>query len=195
MKIVSIFSKRQEYDLDRIIAGCKLQEEHCQRLLFNRCAPKLLTTCRRYETHHLDARDIMQDTFIAVFEKINQYDPTKGSIETWMNRIAINTALKNLRKKQMHWEDIDLIPDVPDEPENSLNPLQHLTEEQILAVIQELPAGYRTVFNLFVIDGFGHNEIAEQLDISPQTSKSQLFKAKAMLRSKFIPEKKMANAI
>ena len=95
----------------------------------------------------------------------------------------------------MHWEDIDLIPDVPDEPENSLNPLQHLTEEQILAVIQELPAGYRTVFNLFVIDGFGHNEIAEQLDISPQTSKSQLFKAKAMLRSKFIPEKKMANAI
>jgi RNA polymerase sigma factor (sigma-70 family) len=195
MKVVSIFSKRQEYNLEQIIAGCQQQQEHFQRLLFNRCAPKLLTTCRRYENYHLDAREIMHDTFITVFEKINQYDSEKGSIDTWMNRIAINTALKSLRKKPMHWEDVDLVPDVPDEPENDNNTLQDLTEEQIMAVIEELPVGYRTVFNLFVIDGFSHQEIADQLDISTQTSKSQLFKAKAMLRNKFTPKKKMANGI
>jgi RNA polymerase sigma factor (sigma-70 family) len=195
MKVLSIFSKRQEYNLEQIIAGCQQQQEHCQRLLFNRCAPKLLTTCRRYENHHLDAREIMHDTFITVFEKINQYDSEKGSIDTWMNRIAINTALKSLRKKPMHWEDIDRIADVPDEPENDNSTLQNLTEEQIMAVIEELPPGYRTVFNLFVIDGFSHQEIADQLGISTQTSKSQLFKAKAMLRNKFTPEKKMANAV
>jgi RNA polymerase sigma factor (sigma-70 family) len=195
MKVISIFSKRQEYTLEQIIAGCQQQQEYCQRLLFNRCAPKLLTTCRRYENHHLDAREIMHDTFITVFEKINQYDPEKGSIDTWMNRIAINTALKSLRKKPMHWEDIDLVPDVPDDSENDDNALQDLTEEQIMAVIEGLPVGYRTVFNLSVIDGFSHKEIADQLSISIQTSKSQLFKAKAMLRSKFSPTSLKANTI
>jgi RNA polymerase sigma factor (sigma-70 family) len=190
--VFQLFSKRPTQDIDTIIAGCKKQEAHCQRLLFNRYAPKVLTTCRRYENHQLDAQDILQDTFITVFEKIDLYDSEKGNIENWISRIAINTALKSLRKKQPITANLDLLPDLPDEvPDNDEHTLNDWTEEEILAVIQDLPPGYRTVFNLYVIDGFSHQEIADQLEISPQTSKSQLFKAKALLRQKFAPEKKM----
>ncbi len=195
MNVFQLFSKRPTQDIDTIIAGCKKQEAHCQRLLFNRCAPKILTTCRRYENHQLDAQDILQDTFITVFEKIHLYDPEKGHIENWISRIAINTALKSLRKKQPVMENLDLFPDFPDEMPDEEHTLNDWTEEEILAVIQELPPGYRTVFNLYVIDGFSHQEIADQLEISPQTSKSQLFKAKALLKQKFAPEKKMTQIV
>lgn len=189
--VFQLFSKRPTPDIDTIIAGCKKQEAHCQRLLFNRFAPRILTTCRRYENHQLEAQDILQDTFITVFEKIHLYDPEKGNIENWISRIAINTALKSLRKKQPVMENLDLIPDFPDEMPDEEHTLNDWTEEEILAVIQELPPGYRTVFNLYVIDGFSHQEIADELKISPQTSKSQLFKAKALLRQTFAPERKM----
>lgn len=190
MKIVSIFSKFRAKDLDAVIAGCLLKDEHCQQLLFKKFAPKILTTCRRYETAWLGAGDILQETFITVFEKIAQYDPSKGAIDTWINRIAINTALKALRKKQTALVDIDLLPDIADEAPDENTTMDDISEEYLLGLIQALPVGYRTVFNLYVIDGFGHQEIADTLGISPQTSKSQLFKAKAMLRRNLTTEKK-----
>ena len=188
MKVIKFFSALGKPDLEAMIAGCLVQDERSQQQLFKRCAAKVLTTCRRYETRSMDARDILQETFITVFEKIAQYDPAKASIETWINRIAINTALKAIRKEKPPFLNLELAPDLPDEPATE-EPFEY-TEEQLLAMIQDLPIGYRTVFNLYVIDGYSHNEIAETLNISPQTSKSQLFKAKSMLKRQLLAEKK-----
>ena len=190
MKVISIFSSFRENDLSSILAGCVRKDAQAQRLLFNRCAPGILTTCRRYETKGLDAKDILQETFMAVFEKITQYNPEKAAIETWINRIAVNTALKMLRKQQPVWVELDRLPEIPEATEPETNEWNELTEEQLLQIIGELPVGYRTVFNLYVVDEFSHADIAETLGISVQTSKSQLFKAKAMLRQKLNAQKK-----
>ena len=195
MKVISIFSSFREKDLGSILAGCVRMDAQAQRLLFNRCAPRTLTTCRRYETKGLDAKDILQETFLTVFEKIEQYNPEKAAIETWINRIAVNTALKMLRKQQPAWVELDRLPDIPEEVEPEINGLDELTEEQLLEIIQELPVGYRTVFNLYVMDDFSHADIAETLGISVQTSKSQFFKAKAMLRQKLNDQKKTAKCM
>jgi RNA polymerase sigma factor (sigma-70 family) len=130
----------------------------------------------------LDANDILQDTFITVFEKIHQFDAAKGNIDAWMSRIAVNIALKALRKKAPAVVDIEEVPDMLDvEHDEDIN---DITEEEILSIISTLPMGYKTVFNLFVIEGFSHQEIADALQISVQTSKSQLFKAKQLLKEK-----------
>ena len=195
MKVISIFSSFRENDLSSILAGCVRKDAQAQRLLFNRCAPGILTTCRRYETKGLDAKDILQETFMAVFEKITQYNPEKAAIETWINRIAVNTALKMLRKQQPVWVELDRLPEIPEATEPETNEWNELTEEQLLQIIGELPVGYRTVFNLYVVDEFSHADIAETLGISVQTSKSQLFKAKAMLRQKLNAQKKTVNCM
>ncbi|MCC6280269.1 MAG: sigma-70 family RNA polymerase sigma factor [Saprospiraceae bacterium] len=195
MKVISIFSSFRENDLSSILAGCVRKDAQAQRLLFNRCAPGILTTCRRYETKGLDAKDILQETFMAVFEKITQYNPEKAAIETWINRIAVNTALKMLRKQQPVWVELDRLPEIPEANEPEANEWDELTEEQLLQIIGELPVGYRTVFNLYVVDEFSHADIAETLGISVQTSKSQLFKAKAMLRQKLNAQKKTVNCM
>lgn len=195
MKVISIFSRFRETDLNSILAGCVRKDAAAQRLLFNRCAPKILTTCRRYETRGLDAKDILQETFLSVFEKIAQFNPEKAAIETWINRIAINTALKMLRNQQHTWVELDRLPEIPDETPQEPGAFDDLTEEQILRLVQELPLGYRTVFNLYVIDDFSHAEIAETLGITVATSKSQLFKAKALLREKLNSEKKTAKCM
>ncbi len=195
MKVISIFSSFRENDLSSILAGCVRKDAQAQRLLFNRCAPGILTTCRQYETKGLDAKDILQETFMAVFEKITQYNPEKAAIETWINRIAVNTALKMLRKQQPVWVELDRLPEIPEANEPEANEWDELTEEQLLQIIGELPVGYRTVFNLYVVDEFSHADIAETLGISVQTSKSQLFKAKAMLRQKLNAQKKTVNCM
>lgn len=186
---MTFLSGSGKLSLDEIIAGCVRHDERCQRMLFDRCAPKIMTICRRYETTAIGARDILQETFITVFNKIALYDATRASIDTWINRIAIHTALRALRKEKLQFVDLELIPDRPDDnPDTEL--LYDYTEAQLLDMIQTLPAGYRTVFNLYVIDGFSHAEIADSMGISVQTSKSQLFKAKALLKKQILAEKK-----
>jgi RNA polymerase sigma factor (sigma-70 family) len=182
MKIIPFFSKNTKLDLEKVIAGCLQQNENCQRLLFNMYAPKILTTCRRYANTSLDANDILQDTFIRVFEKIHQFDAAKGNIEAWMRRIAVNIALKALRKKLPDMVDLDEVPEILDVEHGE--DMNDITEEEILTMISSLPLGYKTVFNLFVIEGLSHQEIANELQISVQTSKSQLFKAKQLLKEK-----------
>ncbi|MEO1435904.1 MAG: sigma-70 family RNA polymerase sigma factor [Bacteroidota bacterium] len=189
MRLFNLRSAKNQPTLQAIIEGCRKQDSRAQELLFRYFAPRILTTCRRYETPHFGEQDILQETFLTVFNKIQQFDPDKGAIEAWMKRIAINTALKVLRKQKMQLVEIDHQPElsIP-----SIDPGEdaNISEEQILEALKELPEGYRTVFNLFVIDGFSHQEIAELLGISPQTSKSQLFKAKRMMRTKLTPLKK-----
>lgn len=179
---------KQNHDMIDIIEGCRLKKEKYQELLYKSLAPKILTLCRRYETRDFDAHDILQDTFIAVFEHFEQYDVQKASIETWIKRIAINTALKKIRQQKQYFLEIETLDYELTDSENTENTaeLTHLTEEEILWEIQKLPYGYRTVFNMYVIDDFSHKDIAAALGISESTSKTQLLKAKKMLKAQLL---------
>ena len=143
----------------------------------------------RYARHEMEAEDILQDAFIKIFDKINRFE-FKGSFEGWVRRIVINTALKNYSKKSFKQEQIGLetYPELPLEPEI----YAHLHEEELLRLIGKLPEGYRLVFNLNVIEGYNHKEIANMLGIQESTSRSQLVKARKMLQGMIIDLQKIA---
>jgi len=159
--------------------------------LYDRYAPRLLSVCFRYCGNRDDAEDILHDGFIKIIQKIQTFTiRADGTLEAWMRRIMVNTALNFIRSrlKEKNFLDIDPILekiDVPDEDEADHEEIYlQLNRDQIMELICELPAGYRTVFNLYVFEEYGHREIAELLGCSENTSKSQLFKARALLRKK-----------
>jgi len=143
-----------------------------------------MTICRRYEHPNFGASDILQESFILIFKNIKSFDPSKAGIETWMKKITVNTALKAIRKRKMSFLDIEDHFYQLELPVHDDIPIARFTEEELLAAIASLPDGYRLIFNLFVIEGYSHQEIAEILKISQQTSKSQLSKAKKLLRKR-----------
>jgi len=147
--------------------------------VFRRYAGKMMAVCRRYARHELEAEDILQDAFIKVFDNLGKFE-FKGSFEGWIRRIVINTALKNFQRASFQKEQLGL----ETHDEQSLEPeaLSNLQEEELLEVISRLPDGYRLVFNLFVIEGFNHQEISKMLKIGESTSRSQLVKARRMLK-------------
>ncbi len=181
-KIFKISKKRME--LEDILKGCIRKDQYCQQLLFKRYAELVYTTCRRYDSENYPAKDLMQDTFIKVFDKIDYYDKSKGKFESWISRIAINLALNMIRKQKRSIYELN--PNIELTQQMSTDEALHsdLSEEEILTLINNLPPGYKTIFNLFVIDGFSHNDIAKQLQISTSTSKSQLYKARKMLQKR-----------
>lgn len=185
MRIVALrLNKNKENTREEIIAGCRAGKAASQEALFKRFAPMIMTVCRRYEHPEFGASDILQETFIAVFKNIGRFDAKRGSLEAWMKKIAVNTALKIIRKRKISFLDIERdhlqFEDISEEEVE----VGTFSEEYLLEKIQELPQGYRTIFNLFVIENFSHKEIAMRLGVSVQTSKSQLSKAKNMLRKK-----------
>jgi len=185
MKIISLpFFNNKGKSTEEVLAGCRKGDASCQEVLFKKYAPLIMTVCRRYEYAGFGASDILQESFILIFKNISSFDSTKASLETWMKKIAVNTALKVLRKRKMNFLEIDdhhiQIRDTSNEP---IDP-SSFSEEFLLKKIKELPDGYRSIFNLFVIEGYSHKEIAGLLEISVQTSKSQLSKAKKLLRKK-----------
>lgn len=138
-------------------------------------------TCRRYIQSAEDAKDVLQEAYIEIYRSLSRYDQSKSSYKTWSNRIVINRCLMHIRKfhnSMFLLNVVDLIkgPSIKPTVETNLN-LEDLTK-----LIATLPVGYRTVFNMFVVDGYSHKEIADQLNISINTSKSQLSKAKKALR-------------
>lgn len=168
---------------DELIKGCIRENRHCQRALYERFAGKMMTVCVRYTRHRLEAEDILQEGFIKVFNNISKFRG-KGSFEGWIRRIMINTALSNYNKSSFKKELIGL----EDYQSGVEQPkaIQKLTADEIMAVINTLPDGYKIVFNLYVIEEYSHKEIAEMLDITPSTSRSQLVKARRMLQKKII---------
>ena len=161
------------------------------RTLYDCHAPKLLSLCYRYLGNREDAEDILHDGFIKIIQKIHTFRiRTDGGLEAWMKRIMVNTALNSLRSrlKEKNLLDIDPILDkINVHDEESYNPEEiylQVDREKIMQLICELPAGYRTVFNLYVFEQYGHREIAAFLGCSENTSKSQLSKARALLRKK-----------
>jgi len=179
----------------QIIADCIRKKPKAQEILFKEYAPYIYTVCRRYETIEYFADDCLQDVFIKIFEKLNQYNANKGSLKNWMTRISINHALNKIRSQKIEWKPLDDCDELTlskDLSEDETDLYTNITEEALLDHIAKLPKGYKTVFNLYVIDAHSHAEIAQKLNISTSTSKSQLFKARTMLR-KMITTKVSSN--
>ena len=161
-----------------LIEQCKRENRKAQQLLYDRYAPKMFGVCKRYLRTREDAEDILIEGFYKVFCHLKNFKG-KGSFEGWIRRIMVNECLMQLRKKhnfKMSIEVSNL------ELKTDVNAQDRLQEQDIMALLSTLPTGYRTIFNLYVIEGYKHREIAELLGISINTSKSQLILAKEKMR-------------
>ncbi len=164
----------------QLIQGCRDGDAACQRLLYDTFQSKMLGVCMRYFPDKMEAQDVLQDGFIKVFKNIDSFEE-KGSLEGWIRRIMVNTALEQIRKEARKGQKVSF------ENESLLIVEPEIASDQmeandILKFVQALPTGYRAIFNLFAIEGYSHNEIAEQLNISVNTSYSQYHRARALLQ-------------
>ncbi|MBK7310716.1 MAG: sigma-70 family RNA polymerase sigma factor [Sphingobacteriaceae bacterium] len=165
-------------NLTEIVNRCKQNDPKAQEILFNSFSKSLYGICCRYLKNRDDAEDVLQDSFIKILLNINQYRG-EGNFEGWMKRITVNTALTYLKEKQkIKFETADKLY-IVDEPEEEID--QDIKAEYILECLNELPMGYRTIFNLYLVEGFSHKEIADQLGIKEATSRSQYSKARQYL--------------
>jgi RNA polymerase sigma factor (sigma-70 family) len=163
----------------RMIEGCLRGERQAQEVLYHRFSQTLFAICLRYTGDYHQAEDMLQEGFIKVFSKLNSYR-FEGSFEGWLKRIFINTAIENFRRNQHlnHTLEIeDLKNDLVQEDD-----FHRLSEAELLGMIQLLSPGYRTIFNLYAVEGYTHNEIASKLGITVGTSKSQLARARYLLQ-------------
>ncbi len=177
--------------LFEIIEGCIKGDSKCQQIIYQKFYGKMLGACMRYSKNREEARDILQDGFLKVFTNIKLYSG-RGSFEGWIRKVIINTALDYIRKSKqlIQYADSDYVDENAEDPSTTLrvtneednNEYTNISTNEIMEAVQQLPAAYRTVFNLFVVDGFSHAEIAEQLGIHIGTSKSNLSKAKMHLK-------------
>ena len=165
--------------LEKLIKRCKQNDIKAQEELYRLYAGKMFGLCLKYSDSYAQAEDNLQDGFLTIFDKIGQYKH-QGSFEGWMKRIVINTALQRYRKQDV-FQIID--EESIKEPEVEVNE-EELSLPFLLQIIQELPDRYRMVFNLYALDGFSHKEIAEMMNISTGTSKSNLARARKILKSK-----------
>jgi RNA polymerase sigma factor (sigma-70 family) len=163
-----------------LVEGCLKKNSKSQRRLFELYAGKMMTVCRRYASDLTEAEDILQESFIRVFSNISQYR-FEGSLEGWIRRIVIHTALRILQKKKIRFAEIK--DDLDIEQSMTVDGIASLSAEELLKLISALPEGYRIVFNLYVLEGYDHNEIAAMLDINAATSRSQLSKARKVLQT------------
>ena len=168
-------------EIREIIKGCIAGSRRDQELLYRRHAAKLYAVCLQYSGNNEEARDILQEGFIKIFENLSTYK-NEGSFEGWMRRITVNTALEKFRSRNNLYkvDDIDQIPEPDAEPDNQ--DYAGLEAADLLDIIRELPPKYRMVFNLYAIEGYSHKEISEMINISEGTSKSNLSRARAILQ-------------
>lgn len=165
--------------LNQLINGCKQHDRKAQSEIYQLFSGKLFGLCLKYSRNYQEAQDNLHNGFLTIFDKIEQYK-FKGSFEGWLKRIIINTALQTYREKNV----LNLISEeIPDEVDVEIDD-ENISLDFLLDLIQGLPTRYRLVFNLYVLDGYPHKEIANMLSISEGTSKSNLSRAKVILRNK-----------
>src|SRR5918997_2286677 len=162
-----------------IIAGCLHNEPSAQRELYNRFSPKMLSVCYRFAQSREDAEDMLQEGFIKVFTQIHTFQ-NKGAFEGWIRRIVVHTCINHLKKNKKFNESVDIIHATGIQIREESVP-SVVQAKQVVECIRILPIGYRTVLNLYAIEGYSHKEIAEMLDIEESTSRSQYTRAKQML--------------
>jgi len=161
-----------------IIEGCQRGDRKAQNDLYRMYAPLMMSICRRYLRHMEVAEDVMVHAFYKILTKVGSFNGN-GSFEGWMKRIMVNECLMEIRRSKTQFFTVEI--------ENGIQHPKvdfedHLVYEELIGLLDELPTGYRTVFNLYVIEGYKHREIAEQLGISINTSKSQLILARKKLQ-------------
>lgn len=170
-----------------IIRGCQRGRAKYQKALVLRYSPMMMTVARRYCRDDHAAKDVLQESFIRMFKALGRYED-RGSFVAWLRRIVINTALQKKEKASYQREQAGL-EDIT-HPMVAPNVLQQLGEEEIIALIQRLPDGFREVFNLYVLEGYAHDEIASILGIAPGTSRSQLVRARQKLQAMILEREK-----
>lgn len=164
-----------------LVQGCLEDDRRCQETLYNRYARRMYAVCLRYARHQLEAEDLLQEGFIRVYEKLSAFR-MEGSLEGWIRRIMVHTAINHYRKKAFQMERFGM-EHLPEEPVAS-TAVENLGEQELMALVAELPDGYRHVFNLYAIEGFDHAEIAAMLGFGESTSRSQLSKARSYLQAR-----------
>lgn len=178
--------------IQEILKGCKSSDSKCQKALYLLTAEDLMRVAIRYMKDKHEAKDVFQESYLIIFKKIHQFDPERGSIGAWTSRITSNVALDKLRRKKI-FSDVDQLP-LTLHPMESEVPIGKLSADELMSVIHELPDSYRTVFLLFVVEGYSHQEIAQRMGITTSTSRSQLVRAKASLR-KILQKKSRKNLV
>ena len=166
----------------QIIARCKKGDRAAQKVLFDSLSSKMFPLCIRYMGGREAAEDVLQEGFISLFSKLDSYSG-EGSFEGWARKIFVNTALMTLRRNDVmrQSEDIESARSISG---SDVSALQSISYKELMGMVAELPPGFRTVFNLFLIEGYSHKEISEMLGISEATSRSQLQRARVMLQNR-----------
>jgi len=164
-----------------LVEGCRSGDRRVQELLYGRFQRRMYAVCLRYARHRSEAADLLQEGFIRVFGKLDSFR-MEGSLEGWVRRIMVHTCINHYRTKAFQNERFGL----EHVPEGVAEPVavEHLGAEELLALVRELPDGYRMVFNLYAIEGYDHAEIAEMMGCMESTSRSQLAKARRMLQQR-----------
>ncbi|MEI7734662.1 MAG: RNA polymerase sigma factor [Ferruginibacter sp.] len=184
------FESNQNVPESDIIKGCINKDRKMQELLYHRFASKMYAVCLRYCKDAADAQDLLQDGFVKIFKNIEKFRG-EGSFEGWIRRIFVNTSIEHFRKSVKNYTVTDTHDISIEDP--SWNALDNLAEKDIISMIQQLSPGYRQVFNMYVIEGYTHKDIGEILGISEGTSKSQLARAKGILKK--MVEQKLNDAL
>lgn len=163
-----------------LIKGCIEGDRRMQKQLYDQFSPKMYAVCLRYMGNADDAQDILQEGFIKIFKNLERFRGD-GSFEGWVRRIFVNTAIEHIRKKKLNLS----LTEKEDTIEfKSVSAIDNINEKDLLKIVRDLSPGYRSVFNLYVVEGFSHKEIGELLGINEGTSKSQLARARMILQEK-----------
>lgn len=164
----------------QLIEDCLRNDRNAQRKLYNAYAGNMLVVCLRYVQNQAEAEDILQEGFIKVFQNLDKFR-AESTLGSWIKRIMINTAINQIRS-QKHFQEMDDVQEYKNQVFDNQSSIEAIHFQELIEMIQELPKGCRTVFNLFAVEGFKHHEIAQMLNITKGTSKSQYSRAKAILQ-------------
>ncbi|MDZ4751893.1 MAG: sigma-70 family RNA polymerase sigma factor [Flavobacteriales bacterium] len=168
--------------------SCLKGNRESQYRLYKMHAGKMMSVCMRYANSREEAEDILQEGFIKVFEKMGQWSGS-GALGGWIRTIMVNTALNQIRK-DLKWKNSTSIDKVVNLDSEEMTVLGAMNADDLMGLVNKMPTGYKTVFNLFAIEGYSHKEIAEKLEISENTSKTQFFKAKDWMRKAMVAMEK-----
>lgn len=173
----------QSFTINDLLEGCRAGDRKMQEMLYKQTASKLLAVCMRYARDRMEAEDVLQIGYVRIFQKIGEYRGD-GSFEGWMRRIMVNTAIESYRK---NLRTLNVVPleDGYEQPCSGVD-FDSLGMQDLLALIRKLSDGYRIVFNMYIIEGYSHREISAELGITEGTSKSQLSRARAILKEEII---------
>ena len=169
-------------DEQQLIEGCRKGDRRAQKALYETYSRKMMSVCLRYVSDWETARDLLQDGFVKVFTHLDSYNGN-GSFEGWLRKIFVNSALEYLRHADILRESTELDQTAEGTQADS-SPLSDISAAELMELVQSLPTGFRTIFNLFAIEGYSHKEISERLHITESTSRSQYTRAKQLLQRK-----------